>query len=72
MFCGQWFQKGGCKNLWNPEPMHILTKERNRGQSAVSLDGMIMVATNLFDGINIYSLASNSLQHMVNGTGGSR
>ncbi|KAK0468524.1 WD40-repeat-containing domain protein [Armillaria novae-zelandiae] len=48
--------------LWSIPP----GKENDRGRSAVSTDGMVIVTTNLFDGIDVYSLASNTLQCTAN------
>ncbi|KAK0505147.1 WD40-repeat-containing domain protein [Armillaria luteobubalina] len=55
-----------CYSLERGDVLWSIPLERRIGWSAVSTDGMVMVMTNLFDGIDVYSLASNTLQHTAN------
>ncbi|KAK0502070.1 WD40-repeat-containing domain protein [Armillaria luteobubalina] len=55
-----------CYSLERGDVLWSIPPERRIGRSAVSTDGMVMVTTNLFDGIDVYSLASNTLQRTAN------
>ncbi|KAK0474503.1 WD40-repeat-containing domain protein [Armillaria novae-zelandiae] len=55
-----------CYSLEHRDVLWSIPPERRIGWFAVSTDGMVIVTTNLFDGIDVYSLASNTLQCTVN------